>query len=174
MDNTFYIRFSDPTAFSAKARENLRDLYIVKGTWPVFTLDSVLNVQNAETSSIEKIRDIVASIFTTSVVKSSTGTYTAEEQLELMSGGGDIPSPSWRRWYQMFSTKEREWSMPSRSSLQSSLLWRCNVGRKTTPRQIVGMGKTDPWIWQFSLITPCPHLSRLIHLHCVGILLWPL
>lgn len=32
MDNTFYIRFSDPTAFSAKARENLRDLYIVKGT----------------------------------------------------------------------------------------------------------------------------------------------
>ena len=56
----------------------------------MFTLDSVLNVQNAETSSIEKIRDIVASIFTMSVVKSSTGTYTAEEQLELMSRGGGI------------------------------------------------------------------------------------
>ena len=59
----------------------------------MFTLDSVLNVQNAETSSIEKIRDIVASIFTTSVVKSSTGTYTAEEQLELMSRGGGYTKP---------------------------------------------------------------------------------
>lgn len=102
--------------------------------------------QNAETSSIEKIRDIVASIFTTSVVKSSTGTYTAEEQLELMSRGGGYTKPIMKKVVpNVFNQGE---GMKHAISFEPTVQPPLKVQRRKEdtppPRQIVGMGKTDP------------------------------
>lgn len=57
MGNTFLIRFSNSTALFAKTKESLHNWYITS-VYP--GLGS--NVQNAETFSIENIRDIFASI----------------------------------------------------------------------------------------------------------------